>query len=257
MDFPDVTRLYKYYSYNHYSLSVLANKTVWFAKPQSFNDPFDLDIDFADRACKDDFLFMIERLKTRSGLTKEEPEDLHKKEMAIRAAPESSTFSKCWGVANRKFSEDRKGWGVFCLSECNDSILMWSHYADCHKGFCIEFVRSPDNHLGDIEMAHPVHYTADYPMPSPFSEKGMAELPYVVLMTKAEGWKYEREWRLISDEGDVELPPPGEISGIIFGLRMLEPQREEIRRTLCNSSGIVYREAKRVSGRFALEIRDI
>jgi hypothetical protein len=25
------------------------------------------------------------------------------------------------------------------FSECNDSILMWSHYAKDHKGFCVEY----------------------------------------------------------------------------------------------------------------------
>ncbi|MBV9575704.1 MAG: DUF2971 domain-containing protein [Gammaproteobacteria bacterium] len=29
--------------------------------------------------------------------------------------------------------------GILSLSSCNDSILMWSHYADFHKGFCIGF----------------------------------------------------------------------------------------------------------------------
>ena len=26
-----------------------------------------------------------------------------------------------------------------CFSKRNDSILMWSHYADSHKGVCFEF----------------------------------------------------------------------------------------------------------------------
>ena len=32
--------------------------------------------------------------------------------------------------------------GVLCLSACDNSILMWSHYADEHKGFCIGFNNS-------------------------------------------------------------------------------------------------------------------
>lgn len=32
-----------------------------------------------------------------------------------------------------------KSFGVVSFSKRNDSILMWSHYADSHKGFCIGF----------------------------------------------------------------------------------------------------------------------
>ena len=28
---------------------------------------------------------------------------------------------------------------VACFSETKESILMWSHYADNHKGFCVEY----------------------------------------------------------------------------------------------------------------------
>lgn len=36
--------LYKYRTYNSYSLACLANQTIWLAKPKSFNDPFDCAI---------------------------------------------------------------------------------------------------------------------------------------------------------------------------------------------------------------------
>ncbi|WP_349393654.1 DUF2971 domain-containing protein, partial [Clostridium perfringens] len=28
---------------------------------------------------------------------------------------------------------------ICSFSECKDNILMWSHYSNCHKGFCIEY----------------------------------------------------------------------------------------------------------------------
>lgn len=48
MEYPEVKHLYKYYAYNENSLSVLINKKIWLAKPKSFNDPFDSDINFED-----------------------------------------------------------------------------------------------------------------------------------------------------------------------------------------------------------------
>jgi hypothetical protein len=39
--------------------------------------------------------------------------------------------------------------GIFSLSESNRISLMWSHYANSHRGFCIGYGIKRDNHLGD------------------------------------------------------------------------------------------------------------
>jgi len=46
MEYPQVKYLYKYCAYNTNSLSILINKKIWVAKPESFNDPFDCKIEF-------------------------------------------------------------------------------------------------------------------------------------------------------------------------------------------------------------------
>ena len=46
MEYPQVNHLYKYCAYSTNSLSILINKQIWFAKPESLNDPFDCKIDF-------------------------------------------------------------------------------------------------------------------------------------------------------------------------------------------------------------------
>ena len=39
---------------------------------------------------------------------------------------------------------------VSCFSKRNDSILMWSHYANNHKGVCLEFERPIDNEFKNV-----------------------------------------------------------------------------------------------------------
>ena len=39
---------------------------------------------------------------------------------------------------------------VSCFSKRNNSILMWSHYADSHKGVCIEYERPDSNDFRDV-----------------------------------------------------------------------------------------------------------
>jgi hypothetical protein len=66
----------------------------------------------------------------------------------------------------KSFENVRKrqmNYGVFTLSESNSNILMWSHYADNHMGFCIEFSRTSENDLGDPEIAHAVEYSNNFP----------------------------------------------------------------------------------------------
>ncbi len=36
---------------------------------------------------------------------------------------------------------------ILCLTESRDNFLMWSHYADCHRGFCVEFEDYTDEEL--------------------------------------------------------------------------------------------------------------
>ena len=39
-------KLYKYQSCSSYALDNLRKRCLWFSKPESFNDPFDCDINF-------------------------------------------------------------------------------------------------------------------------------------------------------------------------------------------------------------------
>lgn len=135
-------------------------------------------------------------------------------------------------VINEKFRDDTKDLGVFCMCEHPEDIPMWSHYADIHRGFCIQFVRNPKNKLGNIEMTRPVLYSREYPSPDPFTENGRERIYDELFFTKAKGWEYEKEWRMLNEQGDIELPVPGAISAVIFRLNMPKPQRKTIKNIL-------------------------
>ena len=251
MEHPEITHLYTYYNFNKYSLSVLINKEVWFSKPARLNDPFDIDIDFAHRISPSDFLYMIRFLKSQNGITKEEYE---KYEELERDNPDQKALEEMIIEMNTEFREDRQNWGVFCMCESPKTILMWSHYADYHRGFCIQFVRSPENELGDIERTRPVSYSREYPSPHPFVKNGMERLYDELFFTKAKGWAYEKEWRMLNDKGDIPLPLPGDISAIIFGLNMPKEHQKTIKNLMSDDQGIKYLKAIKVENKFELDI---
>ncbi|MBK8112877.1 MAG: DUF2971 domain-containing protein [Saprospiraceae bacterium] len=54
-----------------------------------------------------------------------------------------------YSLLTNSFLRERflKSHNVFCLSEENDNLLLWSHYADCHKGYCVEYTDYSDDEI--------------------------------------------------------------------------------------------------------------
>ncbi len=240
MEYPQVDRLYKYCAYNTNSLAILINSKIWVAKPESFNDPLDCKIRFKSKINSQVFGKYLDRTGRTAG-------SLHKDyEIFVEGL---KTFRDI----------DMKTLGVFSMSQIKDNILMWSHYADQHKGFCIEFIRSPNNLLGNIEVTQPVNYPCEYPEVDPLDSSGNIDHSVFrkMLFTKAKDWAYEKEWRLTYDEGDREVPLPADISSIIFGLRMPDGHKNTIRNILADQPGVRYQQAIEGEFQFGLRIVDL
>lgn len=126
---------------------------------------------------------------------------------------------------------------VQCMSEADDIILMWSHYAEQHAGVAISFNPTliENQHRRAIE---PVSYVAD--LPKLIDEKawlrsivyGSTSNPSVRIdmrdwaLIKHDGWSYEREWRFawieskgVSGSFSSYSFPDEAIVEIIFGYR--------------------------------------
>ena len=99
---------------------------------------------------------------------------------------------------------------VACFSESVDSILMWSHYADFHKGFVLEydFRRTLKNPIENVLIA-PVIYDEERLDVSSYIAWEFLHLLGVnsknpdiashikVALHKSAAWAYENEWRLV------------------------------------------------------------
>lgn len=109
----------------------------------------------------------------------------------------------------------------FVGSLCTDykNRLMWSHYANSHKGFCIEYDFNVECKERDELLMLPVAYTKERTK-LPWSLAKLDETEMVKLMltrtvqallTKDDAWSYEREWRVIRSHikspENVKMPP--------------------------------------------------
>ena len=111
--------------------------------------------------------------------------------------------------------------GVLCLSTSKcDLILMFSHYADRHKGVCLQFEIDDDDSLDEVAPfnGREVNYKDIIP---PFEDANQA---HTTLLTKHKKWEYEKEYRVfkIVELGNDRIMQyqPEQLKGAIFGLHM-------------------------------------
>ncbi|MCK4842477.1 MAG: DUF2971 domain-containing protein [Methylococcales bacterium] len=215
MDIPK--RLYKYESVNTYSLANLKNQQVYFSKPINFNDPFDCAIGctFKDIS-QNDLEAIYEHYLTKSPSELEFKKKFGKNPNKyflrfLQKSVEELFFKSRNEVLNNR--------GVTCFSELSDEILMWSHYADKHKGFCLEF----DSQYEPFDKAIDVKYSKKISHVDPVSIILDSDPDQVLKMvtTKYKSWEYEKEWRSIHTEGNVKFGYSSEaLTGIYFGSKI-------------------------------------
>tara|TARA_R110001606_G_C15302699_1_gene642754 strand:+ start:471 stop:1223 length:753 start_codon:yes stop_codon:yes gene_type:complete len=184
--------IYKFVNFKTGVLDILINGNIKFSRPSSFNDPFD---------CYEE---LLEYKLTREDIIKFAKE----RNFVITEDQINDVFLKnkdSKNEINELFLEILKGqkdntW-VSCFSKEYDEILMWSHYAEKHKGICIGF---STYNIENRNLLH-VDYVNDF-------EKKVVESnsfdvkPYDYwLKTKYIKWSYEDEVRVISSNGNEFL----------------------------------------------------
>ena len=80
MEYPQDNHLYKYCAYNTNSLSILINKIIWVAKPESFNDPFDCNIRFKSEINTKAFRKYLDRTGRNTGKEQKKEQKENKRE---------------------------------------------------------------------------------------------------------------------------------------------------------------------------------
>lgn len=122
---------------------------------------------------------------------------------------------------------------VGCLCTSFKNHLMWSHYADSHRGFCIEYDYSEAGGQELSGMLLPVVYSAErrlVPWKMQIDNNSQMSGVQVLLgmMTKDSAWSYENEWRVLSnvrESPDIKMP---RVSCIYLGVSISDEHRAEV-----------------------------
>jgi hypothetical protein len=246
--------LYKYYSLDEYTERVFKNNEVYFQSPELFDDPFDSKIEFYYQGPR------AERKRLLYEASKQYRPDLPRRfhlAVAKKARKTEWDRSEMPAGIQELFRDVRRRIGVFCLSAKDRDILMWSHYASKHAGFCLEF--RTDNAF--FARAQRVAYGKDRPRLNLLEPwESLITKGAYGLLTKSTAWTYEEEWRIIEMDRvknmvGIQRYPPEALSAVIVGCKMSLTDRRRIAEWCCarDPRPALY-EAKEKEGEFALDI---
>ena len=134
---------------------------------------------------------------------------------------------------------------IFCVSERRDNVVMWSHYAESHRGvvFKLRCIDEIDNTLLAAKKVEYVTRFIDFVSPGEYAKHLTGECPVDLLQLcwklpfiKHADWAYEREWRvywaLIDEpaENGYSIYPenPMVFDEIYLGCRMSDDERTRL-----------------------------
>ena len=192
--------LYKYASFDRVK-QILEGGEIYFAAPREFNDPFDglVVIRTKTLAEREELANNIEnKLREMNEL----PHDWEaKKHAIIHDESKAKEFAK--RVRDGWKKSDRTGF--CCLTDNCQSLPMWAHYADNHKGCCLAFNFSADFAEIAPEDRFPFYFIKQIAYQDELPKYGMDRVWFDYFYKSGE-WAYEREWRAVMFDSGL-LPP--------------------------------------------------
>ena len=241
-------------------MTIIKANQIYYASPGSFNDPFDCKVPLvgsfdpgfvryliaAQSAKNYEDHFEVYHKFIAPGTTTQAERDALRSDLD---SEEQTEFRNLIDRIQQKVNET----GVLSFSAICDSILMWSHYADNHRGVCLKFSLE---RWRDMSMAlYPVGYSVErlsLQLDRQSYEQG--QLIRAVTLTKDQCWQYEQEWRVLG-KTPGEFPfPLDALVGIIFGCMASEADKARVRRAVARRTHVVLYQAKMKEGEFGLDI---
>lgn len=246
------TKIFKYEGFSIQSLLNLKNQKIYFGPPKNFNDPYDCAI--------------------TAGVKELNPEDIQKvrehylidetiPEKAMAEFKKMTDFSEFANILLRslvKMIEDFREKavnekGISCFSETNDNLLMWSHYADKFRGFCLEFDTSHE----PFQLMRKVKYVDSIPQidPLPLLLNNDFSQMIELLCIKSNNWSYEKEWRSIHQvAGTAYGYDKKTLTGIYFGPHIDETVIEIICTLMfCQNPGVKFYRGEKSETEFKVK----
>jgi hypothetical protein len=229
--------LYKYKPNNNYTSNIIEKGELYFPSVSELNDPFEGSIPFVFD--ESELTFENVFLKMHS-LAKEMFPEYSEADIYKHV---SDNYGK-GGLFDEKYlkeqtlkikNEVETKFGIYSMTTKKDNLLMWSHYANAHKGICIGF-----NVKILMDTVKGILKHVCYQMDLPIYRLLGNELDFMqrLLLTKSSDWEYENEYRLLVmdvAQKTFNIPFNG-IVEIIYGCKMLQPEKDELTKIILKNA---------------------
>lgn len=199
-------KLYRFEKNEKERCETISNKQLWISAPSEFNDlddcrirgifGFQMSHEEHEKIMNGIKLFYPDESKLENEVLSQETLNRLKTLIYLFAHNGNTTENRLYASkAWLEITEEIKtATGIRCFfGACPDNALMWAHYADNHKGFCIEY---------EVDIKTPGLLEVTYS--SKLSDPSVTELLFSpeetfrrILTTKKIEWNYEKEWRLV------------------------------------------------------------
>ncbi|MGO9452350.1 MAG: DUF2971 domain-containing protein [Candidatus Binataceae bacterium] len=214
---------------------ILTECKIFYPSAVDFNDPFDCKFRPVSRTSKRD------RKRFNRELIRERNPRMPRP-LVNRLATQASGRAAFQKGAMRLRDRIVRSVGMLCLTEREESVLMWSHYSDKHRGICLQFRGLETLETPPLQVV----YSDDYPEVDileyePFingtdstARAKQMEMVRRMYLTKAKDWAYEYEWRIVdwaaARRGSRGLHPfdPRMLTGVILGCQIPASDRKKI-----------------------------
>lgn len=236
--------LYSYRRIDDYLFENFKNKQLYLNVVNRMNDPYEGSINIVvERELIEDFYTHI---KYMCGLPTEMVSEIEKIDDIEKRM---NLFSRIFETSVKRAI--KKHMGIYCLTTNRNSLPMWGHYADNHKGILIEF-----------DATHPIMQKA---LKVKYSEKlndviikerddfsKFASIIYTSLMTKHNSWSYENEYRIRGRAEGVIKYDSKLIKAIYFGINTSYEDKENLKKANAHNPKIKYYDSLMMTGTYQL-----
>ena len=214
--------LFRYRSCSDLSIEAFEKDIIYAVTADKYNDPYDTLVNCDVEAIKN-YLRQVLSVETLVSLKAYLAQGNPMPEEIVQSNPNLSSLEKkieetlqqvstSMDVVLPIIAEFAKRFSTYaCFCESVDNMLMWSHYADSHRGFALEYDFRPT-------LASPIDKTVLLPVV--YSEERLDASAFMmwafltfngiqvsnpdtmahikIALHKSISWAYEREWRMIN-----------------------------------------------------------
>jgi len=225
-------KLLKYSKINHHLIKNLLNKEIYFNSIANFDDPSDSQFSLVSRGKKKDLDVVAKRCEKyiKKNYSLQDPLNnqiytVDRLEQTLQRDYELNILE----LFNLGEAIVRKEIGVCCFSKGKINPVMFSQYADEHRGVCLEFevAEKYQSFFKEIiyevkPKAFSIQETINYLLDKEGQIKLHSDSNLDLLCYKHRSWKYQNEYRLFRGGANAaeDMEKYGlTLKSIIFGCR--------------------------------------